>query len=118
MQTVEDHVSPDGRLRFLVVACPDGDVVLGFDGYPLHTHADILATLSGLAAADAVRQFVDDLLSDKSVIAVWGVRGKVEDVWVPRGAELVPRPTGRSAKSSELRHWSGRQWDGFNPNSP
>jgi len=32
---VEEHVSPDGRLRFLVVTDDDGDVTLGFDGFPL-----------------------------------------------------------------------------------
>jgi hypothetical protein len=110
VQTVEEYVSPDGRLRFLVIACPDGDLALGFDGYPWHTHADILAEGSGLARADAARHFVDDLLSDKSVIAVWGVPGKVQDVWVsedparaaayPRGDEII-----------ELRYWSGRPWD-------
>jgi hypothetical protein len=113
-QTVEEHVSPDGRLRFLVVADPNGDLALGFDGYPWHTHADILASLSGLAAAGAVRQFVDDLRSDKSVIAVWGVPGNVEDVWVsedPTRDAAYPQV----GEIIELRHWSGRPWDGVKP---
>jgi hypothetical protein len=116
VQTIEEHVSPDGRLRFLVLSYPDGDVALGFDGYPSHTHADILATLSGLAAADAVRQFVDDLLSDKSVIAVWGVPGKVEDVCVSEdpARDAAYQQVGEII---ELRHWSGRPWDGSKPNA-
>jgi hypothetical protein len=114
LQTVEEHVSPDGRLGFLVVAAPDGDLTLGFDGYPWHTHADILASLSGLAATDAVRQFVADLLSDKSVIAMWGVPGKVDDVWVSDDpASDVAYP--QAGEVIELRHWSGRPWDGFKP---
>jgi hypothetical protein len=38
-----DRVSPDGALRFLVRS-PDGDITLGFAGYPWHTHGDVLAT--------------------------------------------------------------------------
>ena len=117
LQTVEEHVSPDGRLRFIVVAAPDGDLALGFDGYPSHTHADILASLSGLTAADAARQFVDDLLSDKSVIAVWGVPGRVDDVWVsedPASDAAYPQ----AGEVIELRYWSGRPWDGLKASAP
>lgn len=112
MPTVEEHVSPDGRLRLRVDAGPDGDLALGFDGYPWHTHADILAAVSGLAEGAAVRQFIDDILSDKAVIALWGVPGEVQDVWVsdepskdaayPQGSEVI-----------ELRYWSGRAWVEF-----
>ena len=83
MANVEEHVSPDGCLRFLVVAGPDGDLVLGFDGYPWHTHADILAEVSGLGQPEAVRQYVADLLHDRLAIALWGSPGEIRDVWVP-----------------------------------
>ena len=112
VQTVEEHVSPDGRLRFLVVVDASGDIALGFDGCPWHTHADILAALSGLPAADAGRQFVNDLLSDKSVIAVWGVPGRVDDVWVsedPTSAIAYPQ----DGEIIELRYWNGRPWEGL-----
>ena len=66
--TVEEHVSPDARLRLRIDAGPDGDLALGFEGYPWHTHADILAAVTGLVERDAVRQFVDDILGDKAVI--------------------------------------------------
>jgi hypothetical protein len=111
MKSVEDHVSPDGRLRFLVVADPDGDLVLGFDGFPWHAHADILASLSGLEQAKAVRRYVDDLLDDKSVIALWGVPGEVRDVWV---SEEPARDADYPIEGEviELRYWSGRPWAG------
>ena len=43
MTVQEEHISPDGRLRFLIAADPDGDLALGFDGFPWHTHADTLS---------------------------------------------------------------------------
>jgi len=90
---------------------PDGDLALGFDGFPWHTHADILASLSGLEQAKAVRRYVDDLLDDKSVMALWGVPGEVRDVWVSeepaRDAEYPIE-----GEVIELRYWSGRPWPG------
>lgn len=111
MKNVESHVSPDGRLQFLVVADPDGDLALGFDGFPWHTHADILASLSGLEQAQAVRRYIDDLLDDKSVIALWGVPGEVRDVWV---SEEPARDAHYPIEGEviELRYWSGRPWAG------
>jgi hypothetical protein len=110
MKNIEDHLSPDGRLRFLVVADSD-DVALGFDGFPWHTHADILASLSGLEEAEAVRRYVDDLLDDKSVIALWGVPGEVQDVWISEEpAREADYPL--EGEVIELRHWSGRPWSG------
>ena len=111
MRTLEEHVTPDGRLRFLVVADADGELALGFDGFASHTHADILASLSGLSQDDAVRRYIDDLRNDRSVIALWGIPGETRDVWVsddpirdatyPLEGEVV-----------ELRFWSGRPWVG------
>jgi hypothetical protein len=109
MAIFEEHVSPDGRLRFLVDADPHGDLSLGFDGFPWHTHADILASLSGLPQAEAVRRFVDDLLNDRSLVALWGVPGKVRDVWVtedPARDAVYPI----EGETIELRYWSRRPW--------
>jgi hypothetical protein len=109
MSTLEEYISPDGRLRFRVDADPDGDLALGFDGYHWHTHADILASLSGLAQAEAVRRFVDDLLSDRLVIALWGVPGEVRDVWVSE-APARDKAYATEGETIELRYWSGRPW--------
>jgi hypothetical protein len=80
-RSTEKHVSPDGALRFLIVR-EQGDVSLGFEGTPWHTHADILASLSDLSQEDAVSQFVASLLENKSAIAVATVNGQVRDVWI------------------------------------
>ncbi len=109
MANVEEHVSPDGRLRFLVVADRDGDLALGFDGYPWHTHADISAALSGLDETEAVRRYVHDLPNDKSVVALWGPPGEVRDVWISEDpARDAAYPI--EGEVIELRYWSGRPW--------
>jgi hypothetical protein len=76
-----DHVSPDGALRFLVRSA-DGDITIGFDGYPWHTHGDVLAALSSVRPEDAAKRFVADLISNKLIIAVATVTGTVRDVWI------------------------------------
>ncbi len=109
MSIVEEHLSPDGHLRFRVVAAESGDLLLGFDGFAWHTHADILASLSGLPESEAVRRFVDDLLNDRAVIVLWGVPGEVRDVWVSEEpARDADYPL--EGESIELRYWSGRPW--------
>ena len=49
MGNTREYISPDGRLRFVVVTGDDGDVALGFDGFAWHTHADMLATAREVA---------------------------------------------------------------------
>jgi hypothetical protein len=96
-------------LRLLVNAAPDGDLALGFDGFPWHTHADLLAEACGLEEGAAVRRFLDDLLNDRTVIALWGVPGEVRDVWVseePDRDAVYPL----EGEVIELRYWSGRPW--------
>ena len=104
---MEEYVSPDGQLRFRVVTGTDGDVTLGFDGFPWHTHADILAATSGLPAAVAIRRFVSDLIGGVSVIVLLSVGGELQDVWVSddpvRGA-VYPQP----GESVVLQYWDGR----------
>lgn len=111
MANVEEHISPDGCLRFLVVADSDGDLALGFDGYPWHTHADILAEVSGLGQPEAVRRYVADLPHDRLAIALWGIPGEVRDVWV---SDDPARDTAYPIEGEviELRYWSGRPWAG------
>lgn len=56
LEVIERYESPDGALTFLVGRTVDGDYCLGFDGYSAHTHADILASLSGLPEREAIRR--------------------------------------------------------------
>jgi hypothetical protein len=111
---MQEHVSPDGRLRFRIVTGADGDVVLGFDGFPWHTHGDILATTTGLPEAEAVRRFVNDLVCGRSVIVLWSVAGELRDVWVSddpsRDATYSDTAYAQPGESVMLRHWDGRAW--------
>jgi hypothetical protein len=104
-----EYVSPDGRLRLLVVTSDDGDVSIGFDGFPWHTHADLLANATALAATAAVRRLLEDLFGDRSVVAVWSVGAVVRDVWVSDDpARDASYPA--AGESIELRYWSGSRW--------
>jgi hypothetical protein len=109
MANTREYVSPSGGLRFLVVTGDDGDIALGFDGFPWHTHADMLAAASDLTEAIAVEQFLQELLGSRAVIAVLRVGGKIKDVWVTDdpGSESCDLSEGESV---ELRLWDGRKW--------
>src|SRR5206468_1014471 len=107
--SMEEYLSPDGQLRFRVAPGEEGDVSLGFVGFPWHTHGDILAVTTGQPVAAAVRRFVTDLVGGQSVIVVWSVGGEVRDVWV---SDDPARDAGyaQPGESVELRHWDGREW--------
>ena len=106
LQLVEQHRSPDGLLTLKVGREADGDVCIGFDGYSWHTHADILASLSGLREDEAVRRFVDGLLGGRAIIAVARVGGKIRDVWV--ADEPVADKYKPDDETIEFRYWDGR----------
>ena len=106
LHLVEQHHSPDGLLTLKVGREDDGDVCIGFDGYSWHTHADILASLFGLGEDEVVRQFVDDLLASRAIIAVARVGGEISDVWV--ADEPVPDKYKPDKETIEFRYWDGR----------
>lgn len=118
MEIREEHTSSDGRLRLRVVADPAGDLTLGslagdltmsFDGFSGHTHADILATTSGLPEAEAARRFVADLLGDRAVIALLSGPDTAPAAWVADDpAAALAHLVG--SETIELRYWSGRPW--------
>src|SRR4029077_10418213 len=82
MDVVEQHISVDGLLKFVACRDDNGDMTPGFavvcrEGdnditllFYRHTHADILASLSGLPEAVAVRCYIDGILEDRAVIGV------------------------------------------------
>jgi hypothetical protein len=85
------------------------DVRLGFEGFPWHTHAGVLASEFGTSEELAVSRFVRDLLSDRSVIVVSRTGGTIRDVWI----SADPRSDLRYKSDDEVlefRYWSGRQW--------
>lgn len=108
MNPVTEHISPDGLLRFVIERDGD-DLSLGFAGYPWHTHADILAASFGVPEQVAIARFVEDLLNDRSVVALSLVGGKVQDVWITDDpvSDLRYKP---EEESIEFRYWSGHPW--------
>ena len=111
MPITHECVSPDARLRFIVVEHDDGDVSLGFDGFAWHTHGDILAALSKTSESEAVEQFVRDLLENRALIAISRIAGEIRNVWITDDPasefdDLLPD------ESVELRYWDGRNFGG------
>jgi hypothetical protein len=106
MPVIEEHRTPDGLLRFVIERDDDGDISLGFDGYPAHTHGDILASQSGLPVPEAVRDYVDRLLNGRSFICIASVAGKIRDVWVTDDLRLDKyKPDNETV---QFRFWDGR----------
>ena len=100
----EQHKSPDGELE-LIVLYADGDIVVGFPGFPWHTHPTVIAGEYGFDVSVAVRRFVDAIVQDRLLIVVQKKKGKAVDVWVTER----PPPPDRWAEPDEervLRYWS------------
>jgi len=108
MRPEAEYVSPDGLLRFIVVRADD-DTSLGFAGHEWHTHGDLIAGSFGVTEREAIARFVEDLLGDRSVIAVSRVGGGIRNVWVTDdpASELRYKP---AEEEVEFRYWSGRPW--------
>jgi hypothetical protein len=120
MNVIEEHISVDGLLRFVACRDYDGDMTLGFavvcregdndmtSRFYGHTHADILASLYGLPETEAVRNYIDDILEDRTVIAVSRIDDGIRDIWVSDApvSELSYKP---SEETIEFRYWSGRR---------
>lgn len=98
----------------LLVDSTGGAWTIGFDGYPWHTHEDILNAWGYGGPPEArARAFVDDILRSRRVIAVVRINGKVSDIIVPD--DLVDRPLSKSFgkyappnETTELRYWNGQ----------
>jgi hypothetical protein len=106
MHIIERHQSPDRLLSFTVKRADDGDYYLGFDGFPWHTHADILASISGLPEAAAVRRFVDALIGGRAIVAIARSGGRIRDVWVAESS--APDKHKPDDETIEFRYWDGR----------
>jgi hypothetical protein len=103
-----DYASPDGALRFLVRS-PDGYLTMGFDGYPWHTHGELLAQPCE-THENATKRFVADLISNNLIIAVVKVSGTVHDIRITYDPadDLRYLPP---EKAIEFRLWDGTRID-------
>jgi hypothetical protein len=108
MNIIREYVSPDDQLRF-VVAHDERDLSLGFEGFPWHTHADVLASTFGTSEELAVNRSVSDLLSDRSIIVVSRTGGTTRDIWITTDPQADLRHRSDD-EVLEFRYWSGAQW--------
>src|SRR5262249_1999574 len=53
---------------------------VAFEGYEWHTHGDLLVGTYGATEAEAIRNFVGEVLSDRLPIAVCSRDGSVHDI--------------------------------------
>jgi len=106
---VTRHTSSDGELT-LVIDETAGDFSVGFERMAWHTHADSLANLVDLTAAEALERYVAAILNSQKVIAVLRREECIIDIWVSDDpAKDVSHVTGD--EHLELRYWDGRQFD-------
>jgi len=80
---------------------------VAFEGYEWHTHGDLLVGTYGATEAEAIRNFVGEVLSDRLPIAVCSRDGSVHDIRISDD----PATEQRYASTGEqivLRFWSGR----------
>lgn len=106
MMIVEQHDSPDGILRLVVIREDNGDMSIGFSGCSWHTHGDILSAESGKTESDAIREFVDGIVADAAVLAVSRMDGDLRDVW-PTDDPLAEVDYQHEKETLEFRRWSG-----------
>lgn len=103
-QIVEEHLSPDGLLRLVVMQYEDGGVYIGFDGYPWHTHGDSEAAVNALTPTEAIRLLLERITNNELLLAVSRVGGVIRDIWPTGdpGRDLKDMP---SDESIEFRWW-------------
>ena len=106
----EYHASPDGALALTIVDNTEGDPTVSFHGFQWHTHASMLAELSGLAPQQALRQYVADILEDRAIIAVLTIGGEIDDIWVTDSPETDVEHQ-QHGEHIQFRYWSGRKWE-------
>lgn len=119
MAIVERHKSPNG-LPDLIVDVDGEDWSIGFDGYPWHTHGDILDAYGYRGSPqEATRQFVDDILASRRPIVVWRIDGSIADFDVPVEREVDRRAIaeeirkfrkyGPPGETAEICYWNGQR---------
>jgi hypothetical protein len=110
MAITKTYDSPDGRLRFQVIREDDGDTRLEFEGFPWHTHGDLLVGSYGPTQEAAIDRFVADLLQGRSTIALYRRDGVLYDICITddRQSDLGMHP---QTKASSFGSGMARPFD-------
>lgn len=104
MEIIEQHVSPDGLLKF-IVARDEGELCLGFEGYAWHTHPELL-TSEGVSEEEGLRCFIKDLLESRLIIVISRVNNSVRNVWITDDPESDLKLKFQE-ETIEFRYWNG-----------
>lgn len=113
MAIIERHQSPDHQLT-LVVELADGDWTIGFEGFPFHTHGDILARTEYPGTPEqATQEFVAEILQSRRPVVIFRVNGKIRDFGVPEKFDRARLQSdiakyGLAGETFEARYWDGR----------
>jgi hypothetical protein len=103
-EEIREFVSPDGVLRFQVRSS-SGDIYLGFEGFPWHTHGDLLVQ-SSESPDVAAQRFVTSLVESELIVVIQRVDGAIRNIWItddPQGDALYCKPD----EHLEFRRWNG-----------
>jgi hypothetical protein len=103
-EEIREVVSPDGVLRFQIRSS-SGDIYLGFEGFPWHTHGDLLVQASE-SADMAAQRFLSRLVANELVIAVQRVGGAIGDIWITDDPQSDVRHS-QPDEHIEFRRWNG-----------
>jgi hypothetical protein len=108
MENIAQHVSPDGLLRLNLQRDTHG-VTIGFNDFAWSTSGGFLASKWRISEDAAVTRFVDEVLSNRAIIAVALADSAIRDVWVTDrpAAELKYK---RHEETIVFRFWNGSRW--------
>lgn len=113
MAIVERHESPGLQLT-LFVDLTDGDWTIGFEGFPYHTHGDILSETEYAGTPEqATRAFVKEIVESLRPIVIWRVDGRIRDLSMPHKLDRSQLQAnldkyGLPGETFELRYWNGQ----------
>lgn len=100
------YVSPDGLITFDIIQ-DKSDIILGFVGFPWHTHGDLLAAEGfGDSEQTAVEEFVAQLLQNKLIIAVFRRGDEICAIQIDDDPEGTKRYMPED-ETVEFRYWDG-----------
>ena len=100
------HVSADGVLALTIVNDVDGEELIGFHGFDWSVQVSILSEVAGTSQDVARKKFIDDVLNDRSIIAVLSVHGETADVWITDEPKMDLKFL-KEGENLSFRYWSG-----------
>lgn len=102
---------PGSDLR-LIVEKDDGDLIIGFDGFPWHTHGDyICAEYKSGSEEEAAGEFLQDLFNGNRGVAILRRGEQILDIWIeyPEDSPFYNEPQDyadrESGETVEVRTW-------------